>query len=101
MTPELILYVPNTFTPDGDQFNNTFFPVLTAGYNVESYDFMIFNRWGELIFESQTVGEGWDGTYRNNKCQDDVYTWKLSLRRSFNDDREEFVGHVSLLRGGF
>jgi gliding motility-associated-like protein len=73
---------------------------LTAGYNQDDYEFLIFNRWGELIFESHTIGEGWDGTYRDHKCQDDVYTWKLVLRRSYNDDKEEYVGHVTLLRGG-
>jgi gliding motility-associated-like protein len=100
MTPELIIYVPNTFTPDGDKLNNTFLPILTAGYNVDGYDFMIFNRWGELIFESKTVGEGWDGSYRGKKCQDGVYTWKLNVRKSYTDEIKEYVGHVSLLRGG-
>ncbi|MCE2712345.1 MAG: gliding motility-associated C-terminal domain-containing protein, partial [Cryomorphaceae bacterium] len=100
MIPEVILYVPNAFTPDGDSYNNTFYPVLTAGYNQEGYEFLIFNRWGELIFESHTVGEGWDGTYKGKKCQDHVYTWKLTLRRSYNDDKKEYHGHVTLLRGG-
>jgi gliding motility-associated-like protein len=100
MIPEVILYVPNAFTPDGDSYNNSFYPVLTAGYNQDDYEFLIFNRWGELIFESHTIGEGWNGTYRDHKCQDDVYTWKLVLRRSYNDDKQEYVGHVTLLRGG-
>ena len=100
MIPEIILYVPNAFTPDGDSYNNSFYPVLTAGYNQDDYEFLIFNRWGELIFESYTIGEGWNGTYRDHKCQDDVYTWKLVLRRSYNDDKKEYVGHVTLLRGG-
>jgi gliding motility-associated-like protein len=100
MIPEVILYVPNAFTPDGDSYNNTFYPVLTAGYSKDDYEFLIFNRWGELIFESNTVGEGWDGTYRDHKCQVGVYTWKLVLRRSFNDDKLDYVGHVTLLRGG-
>ena len=100
MLPELIVYVPNAFTPDGDIYNNTFFPVISGGYTTENYSFLIFNRWGELIYESSEMGEGWDGSYRGKKCQDGVYTWKLNVRKSYNDEIKEYVGHVSLLRGG-
>ena len=100
MLPELIVYVPNAFTPDGDIYNNTFFPVISAGYTTENYSFLIFNRWGELIYESSEMGEGWDGSYRGKKCQDGVYTWKLNVRKSYTDEIKEYVGHVSLLRGG-
>jgi gliding motility-associated-like protein len=100
MLPELIVYVPNAFTPDGDIYNNTFFPVISGGYTTEDYSFLIFNRWGELIYESSEMGEGWDGSYRGKKCQDGVYTWKLNVRKSYTDEIKEYVGHVSLLRGG-
>ena len=99
MIPVVLVYIPNTFTPDGDGFNNTFFPVISGAYSDQGYDFLIFNRWGELIFESLTVGEGWDGTYRDHKCQDGVYTWKLKVGHTYDYEIEEFVGHVSLLRG--
>jgi gliding motility-associated-like protein len=100
MIPVVLVYVPNAFTPDGDGFNNTFYPVISGAYSNQGYEFLIFNRWGELIFESQTVGEGWDGTYRDHKCQDGVYTWKLKVGHTYDYEIEEFVGHVSLLRGG-
>ena len=100
MLPELIVYVPNAFTPDGDIYNNTFFPVISGGYTTEDYSFLIFNRWGELIYESSEMGEGWDGSYRGKKCQDGVYTWKLNVRKSYTDEIKEYVGHVSVLRGG-
>jgi gliding motility-associated-like protein len=99
VNPELIFYVPNAFTPDGDAYNNTFFPVFSSGYDYRNYQFMIFNRWGELVFESDQVGAGWDGTYRGNKCQDGVYTWKIKVMNSVTDRKEEHVGHVTLLRG--
>jgi gliding motility-associated-like protein len=95
----LIFYVPNAFTPDGDDYNNIFKPVFSSGYDLRNYGFMIFNRWGELIFETDQIGEGWDGTYRGNICQDGVYTWKLRVMNSVSDRKEEHVGHVSLLRG--
>jgi gliding motility-associated-like protein len=98
--PELIYYVPNTFTPDGDDFNNIFKPVISSGYSLENFNFMIFNRWGELIYESNDISTvGWDGTYRGNVCQEGVYTWKLQIMNSDTDRKEEAVGHVSLLRG--
>jgi gliding motility-associated-like protein len=95
---DLILYVPNTFTPDGDEYNNSFFPVLSSGYSEDGYAFMIFNRWGELIFESHDVTVGWDGTYHGVYAQDGTYTWKLIVKNKETDDKEQFVGHVNLLR---
>jgi gliding motility-associated-like protein len=61
---------------------------------------MIFDRWGELIYESNDITNvGWDGTYRGNKCQEGVYTWKLQIMNSDTDRKEEAVGHCTLLRG--
>jgi gliding motility-associated-like protein len=99
MNPELIYYVPNAFTPDGDDFNNIFKPVFSTGYSIGQYNFMIFNRWGELIFETDDIGAGWDGTYRGKPCQEGVYTWKIQFMRSNNAFKEMEVGHVTLLRG--
>jgi len=97
--PELIYYVPNAFTPDGDDYNNVFKPVISSGYKYENYGFYIFNRWGELIYETDQIGQGWDGTYRGVKCQEGVYTWKLKIMNLETDRKEEAVGHVTLLRG--
>src|SRR5690606_1396867 len=63
LVDELIIYVPNTFTPDGDQYNNEFKPVLASGFDPYDYTLYIFNRWGELIFESHDVNHGWSGSY--------------------------------------
>ena len=49
---ETIFYVPNTFTPDGDNFNQTFFPVFYSGFDPFNFEMLIFDRWGELIFET-------------------------------------------------
>lgn len=96
---------PNAFTPDpngsnggaysyNDESNNVFFP-FTAG--VDSYHLLIFNRWGELIFESFDVKKGWDGYYRGVLCQQDVYIWKADVKfiggKTFNK-----IGDVTLIR---
>jgi gliding motility-associated-like protein len=99
-SPSLTYFVPNTFTPDGDDFNNVFKPVISTGFSYDKYEFLIFNRWGELIFETQDIGEGWDGTYKGQNCQDGTYTWKLVITNSTDASKIVDVGHVNLLRGG-
>ncbi|MBX2949668.1 MAG: PKD domain-containing protein [Crocinitomicaceae bacterium] len=95
---ELIFYIPNTFTPDGDIYNQTFQPVFTAGYDKYDYILYIFNRWGEMIFESHDASVGWDGTYGGTKCQEGTYTWKIEVKTLLSDERKSFVGHINLLR---
>ena len=95
---ELIFYIPNTFTPDGDIYNQTFLPVFTVGYDKYDYTLYIFNRWGEMVFESHDASIGWDGTYGGKTCQQGAYTWKIEVKTLLNDERKSFVGHVNLLR---
>jgi gliding motility-associated-like protein len=95
---ELIIYVPNTITPDGDEYNNDFFPVLSSGFSEQGYSLLIFNRWGELLFESHDISVGWDGTYKGELVQDGTYTWKITAKNKKNDDKEEYVGHVNVLQ---
>ncbi len=97
---ELLFFVPNTFTPDGDNHNNTFLPVFTSGYDPYGYTLMVFNRWGEMIFESHDASVGWDGTYGvdGKICQNGTYTWKIEVKTTMSDERKMFVGHINLLR---
>jgi len=93
-----VVYVPNTFTPDGDQYNSLFFPVVSDDFDKENYLFEIYNRWGELIFSTTDVTEGWPGTYMGLSCKTDTYTWKLTLKSTKTDLTQAIVGHVNLLR---
>jgi gliding motility-associated-like protein len=95
---QLVFYVPNTFTPDGDQFNNVFLPIMTAGFSEASYELSIYNRWGELIFESKDIATGWDGTYRGTMVQAGLYTWVIRFKDDDNDEKYEFKGHVNMMR---
>lgn len=94
----LIYYVPNTFTPDNDEFNQSFQPVFTSGFDPFDFHMMIFNRWGELIFESFNANVGWDGTYNGKVAQDGTYTWNIEFKTTKTDERKSVVGHVSLIR---
>ncbi len=95
---ELVFYVPNSFTPDGDDYNNTFQPVFTSGYEPSSYKLFIYDRWGELLFHTTNSKMGWDGTYRGNKVQDDSYVWKIEFRKKHTDESFVEVGHVNLVK---
>jgi gliding motility-associated-like protein len=93
--PEFRFFVPNTFTPNGDGLNDVFIPAIMG---VSDYHLMIFDRWGELIFETYDVNTGWDGRYKGNKCQEDVYVWKIEYVNVVNGEKNKVIGHVNLVR---
>lgn len=95
-----VYYVPNTFTPDGDAFNQTFKPVFTSGFDPYDFEMTIFNRWGETVFVSKDSRYGWDGSYgqRGIDAPDGVYSWKISFKSQEVDKRVTLVGHVNLIR---
>ena len=95
---DLLYFIPNTFTPDGDKFNNEFVPVFSSGYDATTYSLEIYNRWGELMFQSFDPNIGWDGTYQNNLCQSGTYIWKVSFKLSQNDSKVSDTGTLNLLR---
>jgi gliding motility-associated-like protein len=98
--PGLVYYIPNSFTPDGDQYNQVFLPVFTYGIDPSNYSFEIYNRWGELIFESKNPAIGWDGTFGPDgiQCQNGSYIYKITIKVPSRDERKVFEGHVNLIR---
>ncbi len=90
---EFTLYVPNSFTPEKET-NNEF---RVYGYQIKNYSIKIFNRWGELIFESNDPSEAWDGTYNGTKCEMDVYVYQIISRDLKGNDYEK-TGHINLIR---
>ena len=96
---DFTIYVPNAFTPDGNGKNEIFKPVMD-GFDEDDYTLYIFNRWGDLIFESHNMEVGWDGKFARQdfQVQDGVYTWKIVAGLKDSSDSKMFVGHVSLLK---
>ena len=94
----LQVYVPNSFTPNFDEYNQEFLPVISAGFRPSSYHMTIFDRWGELVFESRDPNFGWNGTYGSKRCQIGTYTWKINLDALQSGETMEYVGHVNLIR---
>lgn len=92
-----LIYVPNAVTVDGDGINDVFYPVLN-GIDETSYQLFIFNRWGELIFESYSPQIGWDATYKSTVVQEDVYVWKIIVKDDTYGESHEYVGHVTVLK---
>ena len=71
-------YIPSAFTPDQNNHNETFMPVVT-GSNITLYVFRVFNRWGNEIFTTSTPGEGWNGYYNGEPVQDGAYSWSVDI----------------------
>ena len=92
------VYSPNAFTPDGDEANNIFKPIVYL--DIVEWNLQIYNRWGEIVFESNDQGTGWDGTNGTGKiAQDGLYMWKLRYTSCEPTNPEHLItGHISLLR---
>jgi gliding motility-associated-like protein len=94
---DILFFAPNTFTPDGDEFNQMWKPEIT-GIDIYDFELFIFNRWGELIWENHDPSVGWDGTYNGKIVQDGAYTWRARVSNPYDDSREEFNGTINLIR---
>jgi gliding motility-associated-like protein len=92
-----LIYIPNSFTPNANALNDAFVPTVSAGVDVQSTKMRIFNRQGELLFESYNPNLGWDGTYGGMPCPTGTYVWQFNYRTL--DGLEKVIhGHVNLLR---
>lgn len=97
VSADFSIYVPNSFTPNGDG-NNDFFGAIVNGAVPEEFSMSLFDRWGVLFFDSNDYLSQWDGTYNGLVVQQDVYVWKISYLEPETNERKELIGHVSLLR---
>lgn len=105
ITPVYDFVVPNAFTPNPaggnggaydptDLSNDVFYPFIRF---VKEFNMSIYNRWGELVFESDDIRRGWDGYYRGQLSQQDVYAYRMRVR--FVDDKEVLhLGDITLFR---
>ncbi|MCQ2285872.1 MAG: choice-of-anchor L domain-containing protein [Bacteroidales bacterium] len=96
VTDNFNLYVPNAFTPNNDGLNDKFKPAISEA---EYYLFTIYNRFGQMIFQTTDPNEGWDGTHRGKKCVPGLYTWNLRYSRPADASSIiKIAGEVTLLR---
>ncbi|MFZ1686804.1 MAG: PKD domain-containing protein [Flavobacteriales bacterium] len=88
------LFAPNAFTPDGDGINDEF---VITGYGERDVELLIFNRWGEQIFNSTSLTDPWNGTY-NGQIKQDVYVYKLKYNGECTNDETSLMGHVTVVK---
>jgi gliding motility-associated-like protein len=98
MTEGNLYFVPNAFTPDEDEFNPTFQPIFTSGFDPYDFNMKIYNRWGEVIFESNSHTAGWDGTYHGKLVREGIYNWTIEFKKAKTDERKIIYGHVTIMK---
>ena len=94
---EVIVFVPNGFTPNGDGKNDFFGPSISDYSKINAYHIQIFSRWGELVFDSRSPDLLWDGKFKNSDASDGIYIWKLTYKPEGTKVISK-IGHLSLLR---
>jgi gliding motility-associated-like protein len=92
--PITTFYIPNSFSPNGDGINDIFQP---KGHNILEYNLLIYNRWGELIFESNNILYGWDGYYKDYIVQDDVYVYYI-VYKGIDYKVNHLYGKITLIK---
>lgn len=96
---DVLVYIPNAFSPNGDGINDLFHPVM-EGVDIVEYEFMIFNRRGKMVWQTTDPDAKWDGSDLTNDYYDDnqVYTWKLRIKDRYSTLREDRNGTVMVIR---
>lgn len=95
--PEVLIYAPNSFTPDGDEHNQGW-RVYMEGIDVFDFQLTIFNRWGQIVWESHDISVPWYGTFGSENVDEGTYIWKIRAKDALNDASYEYNGHVNVLR---
>lgn len=95
--PDYSFYAPNAFTPNGDSRNDVF-KVYGEGIDNSTFQMFVFDRWGNLIFVSDDINKGWDGTVNGSPVsQIDTYVWQVRFK-DMTGDPHKYIGHVSLIQ---
>jgi gliding motility-associated-like protein len=96
--PDVSIYVPNTFTPNEDGRNDVFFPV-TIGIDPNHFEMWIFDRWGNMIYYTDDINDGWDGRVQgaSDFAQIDSYVWRIKAKDVLSK-KHDLIGHVNLIK---
>ena len=99
---DVAIYIPNSFTPNEDEYNQYFLPILSSGFKKSTFHMIIFDRWGEIVFESFDENIGWDGSYgvgdHLKKCPSGNYNYKVTVDVLATGETKKYMGHVNLIR---
>jgi len=94
------IFVPNCFTPNTDGRNELFKPSIRGESLIQTYEFKIFNRWGDVLFETNDINEGWYGEVDGGEyfAIDAVYSWLVKILPNNGQEPFEQTGHVTVIR---
>jgi len=90
------MLIPNSFTPNEDNKNDYFFPVLQCEYSY--FSFTVYDKWGNQIFTTNSTSGKWDGRFKGNLCEEDIYVYKIESTEKGTDKKVPRSGRVSLIR---
>jgi gliding motility-associated-like protein len=94
--PEFLFFIPNAFTPNNDDINDVFMPKL---FGVHNYTFMVFDRWGEKVFETKDVNTGWDGSIKSKRlATNELFSYKITFEDDVEQKHHQYVGTVTLVK---
>ena len=93
---ECEMMIPNSFTPNEDNRNDYFFPVVQCEYS--HYMMTITDRWGNTVFSTNNINMRWDGRFKGNLCPEDIYIYKIESTEKGSDKKLVRNGHISLFR---
>jgi gliding motility-associated-like protein len=96
---DIDIYIPNTFTPDGDGINDVWL-IKGKGFTDLNYSMLVFNRWGDIVFESTDPTQAWTGGFKNGDyfVQDGLYFYLAEIQDIENDVKYKYEGHVLIVR---
>ena len=99
VVPEPLMFVPNSFTPgNADKVNQTWKPIF-SGFDLErGYEVMVFNRWGEILWNTKDVNASWDGIYKGERVSCGAYSYAIVTKDTVTDKKFYFNGHVNVLK---
>ncbi len=93
--PDWTLYIPNSFSPNGDEINEVF---RCQGVDIATFRMVIYDRWGNKILEATDIHSGWDGTFHGKQCEQDVYVYKVEYSNSIDYLPKKITGQIILIR---
>lgn len=94
---EVIVYVPNSFTPDNDEFNQVW-KFYTEGLDESDFTLKVYNRWGQVVWESHNMDVFWDGTYNGQLVPTGAYSWTIQAGDRLTEAVYNWTGTVNVLR---
>lgn len=96
---QVSIFIPNSFTPNNDGINEVFKPQV-AGLEYLEYTFYVYDRWGQVIFKSNDIEDGWTGDVNqgDHYAAPGVYSWEIVIKFPFGHANQKYVGTVSLIR---